>query len=112
VQIRSLWRPLLSDPADDMVLEITVNGRADLLATFNQKDFAAVAKSFALKCSPSSLLRIFIPRGGRRSRHDFLPVTRPTRAGVALSLLIVIVGLLCVLKIAPMRMKTPDNATI
>jgi putative PIN family toxin of toxin-antitoxin system len=54
VQIRFLWRPLLSDPADDMVLETAVNGRADLLVTFNQKDFAAVARSFALKILPPS----------------------------------------------------------
>jgi putative PIN family toxin of toxin-antitoxin system len=49
VQIRFLWRPLLSDPTDDMVLETAVNGRADLLVTFNQKDFAAVAEGFAFK---------------------------------------------------------------
>ena len=49
VQIRFLWRPLLSDPTDDMVLETAVNGRADLLVTFNQEDFAAAAKAFALK---------------------------------------------------------------
>ena len=47
--IRLLWRPLLSDPTDDMVLETAVNGRADLLVTFNQKDFAAVAEVFELK---------------------------------------------------------------
>ena len=49
VQIRFLWRPLLSDPTDDMVLETAVNGRAHLLVTFNQEDFAAAAKDFALK---------------------------------------------------------------
>jgi putative PIN family toxin of toxin-antitoxin system len=49
VQIRFLWRPLLSDPNDDMVLETAVNGRADLLVTFNQEDFAAAAKGFAVK---------------------------------------------------------------
>lgn len=47
VQIRFLWRPLLSDPDDDMVLETAVNGRADLLVTFNQQDFADAAKGFA-----------------------------------------------------------------
>ena len=51
VQIRILWRPLLSDPTDDMVLETAaaVNGRADLLVTFNQEDFAAATKGFAVK---------------------------------------------------------------
>jgi predicted nucleic acid-binding protein len=32
-----------------MVLETAVNGRADLLVTFNQKDFLAAAKGFAHK---------------------------------------------------------------
>ena len=60
VQIRFLWRPFLSDPTDDMVLETAVNGRADLLATFNQEDFAAAAKAFAVKIvRPSeALLRL------------------------------------------------------
>lgn len=47
VQIRFLWRPLLVDPRDDMVLETAVNGRADLLVTFNQRDFLTAAKGFA-----------------------------------------------------------------
>jgi|SRR6516165_8968886 putative PIN family toxin of toxin-antitoxin system len=49
VQIRFLWRPLLSDPRDDMVLETAVNGGGDLLVTFNQEDFVAAAKAFAIK---------------------------------------------------------------
>ena len=58
VQIRFLWRPLLSDPTDDVVLETAVNGRADLLVTFNQDDFAAAAKGFAVKIvRPSEALR-------------------------------------------------------
>jgi len=56
VQIRFLWRPLLSDRADDMVLETAVNGRADLLVTFNQKDFAAVAESLLKILPPSEAL--------------------------------------------------------
>ncbi len=58
VQIRFLWRPLLSDPTDDMVLETAVNGRADLLVTFNQEDFAAAAAGFAFKAvRPSEALQ-------------------------------------------------------
>ena len=41
VHISFLWRPLLPDANDDMVLETAVNGGADLLVTFNQKHFAA-----------------------------------------------------------------------
>ena len=47
VRIRFWWRPLLSDPRDDMVLETAVNGGADLLVTFNQRDFVAASKGFA-----------------------------------------------------------------
>ena len=65
VQIRFLWRPLLSDPDDDMVLETAVNGRADLLVTFNQKDFAAAAKGFAHETMRPSeaLIRLRAERG-------------------------------------------------
>jgi putative PIN family toxin of toxin-antitoxin system len=38
--ISYLWRPVLRDPDDEMVLEAAVNGRADLLLTFNRRDFA------------------------------------------------------------------------
>ncbi len=33
------WRPLLRDPADEMVLEAAINGRADALVTFNRRHF-------------------------------------------------------------------------
>lgn len=66
VQIRFLWRPLLTDPTDDMVLETAVNGRADLLVTFNQEDFAAGAKTFALKIvRPSEALHRLRARGNK-----------------------------------------------
>lgn len=39
-EISYLWRPVLRDPDDEMVLEAAVNGRADLLLTFNRRDFA------------------------------------------------------------------------
>jgi predicted nucleic acid-binding protein len=49
VQIRFLWRTLLTDRTDEMVLETAVNGQANLLVTFNQEDFVAATKDFALK---------------------------------------------------------------
>ena len=33
------WRPLLRDANDDMVLEAALSGHADMLVTFNQRDF-------------------------------------------------------------------------
>ena len=34
-----LWRPLWRDPDDEMVLDAAVNGRADVIVTFNIHDF-------------------------------------------------------------------------
>jgi putative PIN family toxin of toxin-antitoxin system len=34
-----LWRPFLSDPDDDLVLEVAVAGRVDAIVTYNLKDF-------------------------------------------------------------------------
>ena len=41
VSLSFRWRPRLSDPNDDMVLETAVNGNADALVTFNRRDFEA-----------------------------------------------------------------------
>jgi predicted nucleic acid-binding protein len=43
-----LWRPVLPDPDDDMVLETGVNGRADAIATFNRRHFVMATKQFGL----------------------------------------------------------------
>lgn len=39
VKIHFLWRPMLPDPKDDMVLELAVAGRCDAIVSFNAKDF-------------------------------------------------------------------------
>jgi len=43
-----LWRPILPDPKDDMVLELAVASRARCIVTYNVKDFAAAA-SFGIE---------------------------------------------------------------
>ena len=48
VRLAFLWRPMLKDPNDDMVLEAAVNGEADALVTFNQRDFADESDRFGL----------------------------------------------------------------
>lgn len=48
VAVHFRWRPQLSDPKDEMVLEAAVNGRADALVTHNVKDFASAATRFGL----------------------------------------------------------------
>lgn len=52
VRLAFLWRPQLRDVADDMVLETAVNGSADLLTTFNGRDFRAGASKFAIRIAP------------------------------------------------------------
>jgi putative PIN family toxin of toxin-antitoxin system len=39
VKLHYLWRPQLSDTADEMVLETAINGRADCIVTFNTRHF-------------------------------------------------------------------------
>jgi hypothetical protein len=34
-----MWRPLLRDPGDELVLEAAANGRAAAIVTFNERDF-------------------------------------------------------------------------
>ncbi len=43
-----MWRPQLRDPADELVLEAAVNGRAEALVTFNRRDFGAVPVRFGI----------------------------------------------------------------
>jgi predicted nucleic acid-binding protein len=43
-----LWRPLLKDPKDDMVLEVAVAAGCTRIVTFNGKDFAG-AQRFGIK---------------------------------------------------------------
>jgi putative PIN family toxin of toxin-antitoxin system len=37
-----LWRPFLSDPKDDMVLELAVSAGCEIIVTYNKEDFHGV----------------------------------------------------------------------
>ena len=57
VAIDFLWRPQLTDHADEMVLEAAVNGLADYLVSFNQRHFNSAVARFRLETSlPGDLL--------------------------------------------------------
>jgi putative PIN family toxin of toxin-antitoxin system len=60
VDVRFTWRPQLSDPRDEMVLEAAVNGRADALVTHNIRDFAAAMRFGVAVVRPADFLRGFV----------------------------------------------------
>jgi len=47
-QIHYLWRPFLSDPKDDLVLELAVSSGCEIIVTYNQSDFEG-AEQFGLR---------------------------------------------------------------
>jgi putative PIN family toxin of toxin-antitoxin system len=57
VQVVNKPRPLSTDPNDDMVLDVAINGRADAIVTQNIKHFITPARRYGLKVlSPAELL--------------------------------------------------------
>ena len=53
-----LWRPQLRDPGDELVLEAAVNGRAAIIASFNQRHFLSGAARFGVEAMlPGQALR-------------------------------------------------------
>ena len=58
VESHYLWRPLLRDPADEMVLEAAANGRAAAIVTFNVRDFGDIPLQFGIEVlTPAAALR-------------------------------------------------------
>jgi len=56
------WRPQLRDPGDEIVLEAAVNGRAEAIVTFNEKDLRPARSSFGIEVlRPGEVLRRFKP---------------------------------------------------
>ncbi len=49
VRLPFRWRPATRDPNDDMFLEASVNGGADALVTFNQRDFSGIEGRFGIR---------------------------------------------------------------
>jgi putative PIN family toxin of toxin-antitoxin system len=66
-EIRYLWRPLLPDADDEMVMEAAINGRAKAIVTHNRRDFERAAARFGIKVlSPAQLLNILRQKGTER----------------------------------------------
>ena len=57
VRLAFLWRPLLPDLDDDMVLETAANGRAVGIVTFNRRGFVLATQQFGITVlSPAEAL--------------------------------------------------------
>ncbi len=57
-KVHFLWRPLLRDPKDDMVLEAAVAASADYLVTFNISDFERASSLGVRVITPPQLLAL------------------------------------------------------
>ncbi|MGH7624432.1 MAG: putative toxin-antitoxin system toxin component, PIN family [Gemmatimonadaceae bacterium] len=56
-QIFYLWRPVLRDPRDDLVLELAVEAGAECIVTHNIRDFAEAADFGIQPITPRDFLR-------------------------------------------------------
>jgi putative PIN family toxin of toxin-antitoxin system len=56
VKLHYLWRPQLSDVADEMVLETAINGRANCIVTFNATHFTPASHFGVEVISPADFL--------------------------------------------------------
>jgi putative PIN family toxin of toxin-antitoxin system len=54
---RIRWRPQLSDQDDEMVLDAAVNGKANILVTFDVRDFAALPSFGVRVARPAAALK-------------------------------------------------------
>jgi putative PIN family toxin of toxin-antitoxin system len=58
VELNFLWRPQLRDPADELMLEAAVNGRAEALVTHNVGDFQSATARFGVRIvTPGAFLK-------------------------------------------------------
>lgn len=52
-----LWRPLLPDPNDDMVVEVAIASRADFIVTHNVRDFLPAKRLGLQVLAPGAFLK-------------------------------------------------------
>lgn len=57
-RIHFLWRPVLPDPGDDLVLEIAAHARCTRIVTFNVRDFRGAERFGVEAVTPGAFLRL------------------------------------------------------
>lgn len=58
IKISYLWRPVLKDPNDELILELAVAAKADYIITYNVKDFFNVEKFGIKTLIPKEFLQL------------------------------------------------------
>lgn len=58
VDVYFQWRPMLNDPADEMVLEAAVSAQADALVTYNVRDFLPASQFGLAVITPDEALGV------------------------------------------------------
>ena len=53
-----LWRPILPDPKDDMVLEVAIASGATHIVTFNRKDLRLASRFGITVLPPADFIRL------------------------------------------------------
>jgi putative PIN family toxin of toxin-antitoxin system len=56
-RIYFLWRPMLPDPSDDLVLEVAAHAQCDRIVTFNVRDFRGSERFGIRALTPAVFLR-------------------------------------------------------
>ena len=56
-KIYYLWRPVLQDPKDEMVLELAVKAQCKYIITFNKRDFGGSEKFGVIVLTPNEFLK-------------------------------------------------------
>jgi putative PIN family toxin of toxin-antitoxin system len=64
-EIYFLWRPLLRDPKDEMVLEVAVEAQADAIVTHNVRDFKGVEEHFGIRILTPGTFLLELEREGK-----------------------------------------------
>ena len=56
-EIYYLWRPILRDPSDEMLLELAVKAQCDFIVTCNKRDFQGIDKFGLVALTPNEFLK-------------------------------------------------------
>ena len=58
VKVHFLWRPVLNDPNDDMLLELAMAAEAQYIVTYNSSDFKGIQKFNTRIIKPKQFLEL------------------------------------------------------